>query len=71
MEKSRFFNSTVSDKRSYSAADFAEFMKTFFSDGVMNGGDQLQVTKASGGMSVMASAGMAMSRDTGTPIRKA
>ena len=60
MELSRFFNSTASDRRQYSASDFAEFIRTFYSNGVMNGGANLQVTKPQTGLAAMVSAGMAM-----------
>ena len=59
-EFSRFFDSTPSDKRSYSAAEFAEFMKTFYSTGVISGGDKLKVTKDSSTLSVSVNPGMAM-----------
>ncbi len=59
-EFSRFFDSTPSDKRSYSAAEFAEFMKTFYSNGVISGGEKLKVTRDSATLSVSVNPGMAM-----------
>ena len=44
-EKSLFFDSTENDERLYSSADFAQFMKLFYSTGVVQGGDRLKVTK--------------------------
>lgn len=45
-EKSMFFDSTDNDERLYSSADFAQFMKLFYSTGVVNGGDGLKVVKS-------------------------
>lgn len=45
-EKSLFFDSTENDERLYSSADFAQFMKLFYSTGVINGGDSLKVVKS-------------------------
>lgn len=50
-EQSRFFNSTTSDERFYSAADMAEVFHTFFGNGIIEG---LEVTAISGGLSVSA-----------------
>ena len=59
-EYSRFFDSTPGDKRSYSAAEFAEFMRTFYSTGVISGGEKLKVTRNPATMSVAVAPGMAM-----------
>lgn len=50
-EQYRFFNSTSTDTRSYTAADFAEFWASFFSTGVISG---LTVSAVSSGVSVSA-----------------
>lgn len=60
METSRFFNSTVDDVRSYNAAEFAEFMRTFYSTGLISGGDLLRVTASSESLAVTVSGGSAM-----------
>ena len=59
-EYSRFFNSTTSDKRLYNADDFAGFMRTFYSTGIVCGGDKLKVTAATDTISVNVSSGYAI-----------
>lgn len=59
-EYSRFFDSTPNDKRSYSAAEFAEFMRTFYSTGVISGGEKLKVNRDPATMSVTVNPGTAM-----------
>jgi len=46
MEKYRFFNDGVNDPRSYNAEDFAEYFGRVLTNGILNGGTNLQVTTA-------------------------
>ena len=70
MENSRFFDSTTSDKRSYSAEDFAEYLRTFYSDGIINNSapdgntdsESLLVARSSGTLSITVNQGHAMIR---------
>ena len=59
-EYSRFFNSTTSDRRLYNADDFAGFMRTFYSTGIVCGGDRLKVTADTDTMSVNVSSGFSV-----------
>lgn len=61
-EFSRFFNSTPSDRRQYDAEEFAEVFRTFYSDGVLNGGSKLAVYKNTASLAVQVYPGMAMVR---------
>ena len=60
MELSRFFNSTPTDRRQYNAEEFAEFMATFYSAGVISGGDRLKVSGSASSLSVTVLQGSAM-----------
>ncbi len=60
MEVSRFFNSTPDDTRRYSAEEFAEFMRTFYSTGIVSGGENLRVSPSSETLSVTIQPGSAM-----------
>lgn len=60
MELSRFFNSTPSDRRKYNAEEFAQFMATFYSTGVISGGDKLKVSGSASSLSVTVLQGSAM-----------
>lgn len=46
MEKFRFFNDGVDDPRSYNAEDFAEYFGRVLTNGILNGGTNLQVATA-------------------------
>lgn len=59
-EKSMFFDSTENDERLYSSADFAQFMKVFYSTGVVNGGDSLKVLKSEDKLAVSVLPGKAV-----------
>lgn len=59
-EKSMFFDSTDNDERLYSSADFAQFMKLFYSTGVVNGGDSLKVLKSEDKLAVSVMPGKAV-----------
>lgn len=59
-EKSMFFDSTENDERLYSSADFAQFMKIFYSTGVVNGGDSLKVIKSPNKLAVTVQPGKAV-----------
>lgn len=58
-EESRFFDDVNGDKE-YSADDFAEYFRTFFTNGVIDVGTNLQVTAPGGTMSVGVGYGAAM-----------
>lgn len=58
LEKSRFFDSVNGD-RTYQAADFAEYFAEFLTDGIKNGGTNLQVTADGTGMFVKVEYGFA------------
>jgi hypothetical protein len=60
METYRFFNSTAEDTRRYNAEEFAEFMRTFYSTGVIAGGEKLKVSRSASTLSVTVSPGTAM-----------
>lgn len=70
MEYSRFFDSTQNDQRSYSAEDFAEYLRAFYSDGIIlnnpsaqNAGNlDLKVTSSPSSLAVTVNAGCAMIR---------
>ncbi len=55
----RFFDGTVSDPRSYSADDFAEYFRQFIRNGVFNGGDELQVSSQQVGLKTYVKPGKA------------
>lgn len=55
-----FFDSTADDRRQYSAADFAGFMKTFYATGIIAGGDKLKAVKDSDLLAVSVTPGHAM-----------
>lgn len=60
-ETSMFFDSTAEDRRRYSSAAFAKFMRLFYSDGVVtNGGNSLQVRKSSSNLSITVDTGSAI-----------
>ena len=59
-EKSMFFDSTENDERLYSSADFSQFMKMFYSTGVVNGGDSLKVIKSPNKLAVSVQPGKAV-----------
>lgn len=60
-ETSMFFDSTAEDRRRYSSAAFAKFMRLFYSDGVvMNGDSSLMVRKSSSNLSVTVDTGSAI-----------
>lgn len=62
-ETSMFFDSTAEDRRRYSSAVFAKFMRLFYSDGVvMNGNDSLMVHKSGSGLSITVDTGSAVVR---------
>lgn len=58
-ESSRFFDSVGGDKK-YSADQFAEYFRTVLSDGVLNGGTNLQVTPTGGTMSITVGYGVSV-----------
>lgn len=60
MERSMFFDSTADDKRRYTSKDFADFMATFYSTGVLNGGESLKTSRSTAGLSVDLSPGYAV-----------
>jgi hypothetical protein len=51
-EKSGFFDSTVEDPREYTADEFAEYFRRVLTDGIFNGGTNLQVTADGTNMNV-------------------
>lgn len=59
VEQSRFFDS-VSDDRVYQAEQFAEYFRTFLTDGILNGGNNLRVTATGSGMQVKVDYGSAL-----------
>lgn len=59
LEKSMFFDS-VGDDRVYQAEEYASYFRTFLTDGIFNGGDNLKVTAQGTGMQVEVDYGMAM-----------
>lgn len=62
-ESSMFFDSTVDDRRRYSSAAFAKFMRLFYSDGVvMNGDSSLMVRKSKENLLVTVDTGSAVIR---------
>lgn len=62
-ESSMFFDSTVDDRRRYSSAAFAKFMRLFYSDGVvMNGDSSLMVRKSEENLLVTVDTGSAVIR---------
>lgn len=58
LEQSRFFDSVGQD-RTYSAREFTEYFKEFLSNGIKNGGSNLQVS-AGTGMNVQVGYGVAL-----------
>ncbi len=60
IEQSRFFDYTEDKPAEYQADEFAEFFRTFLSDGVPVLGTNLQITANDGGMFVNADYGAAM-----------
>lgn len=59
-ETSMFFDSTEADERMYSSADFAQFMKIFYSTGVVSGGDSLKVLGSADRLAVSVQPGKAV-----------
>jgi hypothetical protein len=59
MEKYSFFDSTVEDEREYSADEFAEYFRQVISTGILNGGDNLQVTCSGTNMTLQIKEGYA------------
>lgn len=59
LEKSRFFDS-VGDDRVYQADHFAEYFRLFLTNGILNGGTNLQVTADGNSLSVKCDYGKAM-----------
>jgi hypothetical protein len=51
-EKSCFFDSTAEDPREYTADEFAEYFRRVLTDGIFNGGTNLQVTADGTNMNV-------------------
>ncbi|MBY6269773.1 hypothetical protein [Parageobacillus thermoglucosidasius] len=51
-EKSLFFDSTAEDPREYTADEFAEYFRQVLTDGIFNGGTNLQVTADGTNMNV-------------------
>lgn len=58
-EKSGFFDSTADDIRSYPARDFAEYFSRFVTNGVFNGGNNLEVIASGNDANVQLKAGYA------------
>lgn len=44
IEKYSFFDSTIDDERNYSAQEFADFFESILGTGILNGGENLQVS---------------------------
>lgn len=61
-EESRFFDSTQDDPRQYTADQFAEYFRSFLSDGIKNGGSNLQVSLSADKSMVEIDYGVAMMR---------
>lgn len=61
-ERYRFFDSTAEDERFYTADEFAEYFRTFLSDGIFNGGTNLQVLATGTDMTVKVQPGYAWLR---------
>lgn len=53
----RFFNSTLDDPRKYDADEFAEYFRQILTDGIFNGGTNLQVTCDNSNMKVKVNEG--------------
>jgi hypothetical protein len=64
-EQSRFFDYTEENNLEYQAEEFAEYFRTFFSDGVPQLGDNLLVSADGTGMLVQLSYGAAMAQGSG------
>lgn len=58
-EKSGFFDSTADDIRAYPARDFAEYFARLFTNGVFNGGTNLEVTAAGNDANIRLNVGYA------------
>ncbi|ELK43990.1 phage-related tail protein [Brevibacillus agri BAB-2500] len=61
-ERYRFFDSTAEDERFYTADEFAEYFRTFLSDGIFSGGTNLQVLASGTDMTVKVQPGYAWLR---------
>lgn len=59
-EKSLFFNSTATDRRKYSSADWSKFMQIFYSTGIVSGGDSLRVIPEEDALAVSVTPGCAI-----------
>ncbi|WP_202710585.1 hypothetical protein [Sporosalibacterium faouarense] len=53
----RFFDSTIEDPRKYDADEFAEYFRQILTDGIFNGGTNLQITCEGNNMNVFVNEG--------------